>query len=483
MGSEAVMLLKDSTIDAGIVAIKGSEISCVLLERALENIRRAEKYLAEKNFSNVVRQRGKYFQCLLSSYVMLHSLRSSPNSELLALANIRRVGIMLVGSDTLAQCIVCKAFVGYCQSRGYSVLGIKEGFEGLMRKYFFPLTWDTVKNWVTDNDCLGAGKLSADHFDLGKLDSIIHEIGLSGLVLMGSFEAYESLCTLYNARIEYKNLGIPMCMVPTGVLNNVPGSDVSVGSDTALNEFVTYCDKMTRVAHANKNNVYVIETMCRSAGYLTTLAAVCVEADAAFIRMEPFTLDDLLKDAEHIKRKIESSGVRSALILIGDGANDNYNTDFVFSLFAEEGKNVFSCKKGVMGHIQLGGNISALDRQNAIVHGFRAAEWLINYVDDVPINPDGIVYDPNPSSKVVLCVSRRNIKFKTVARLVCETDFDLKIPTFNWWIKLRPLLRVMAQHFDVEYCGYVAEEDSTTSDMEETNMYDLLEVKHKHSFG
>ncbi|XP_055895556.1 ATP-dependent 6-phosphofructokinase-like isoform X2 [Biomphalaria glabrata] len=424
-----------------------------------------------------------HFQCLLSSYVLLHSMRSSPVSSMAILAGIRRVGIIQVGMDTLGQCIVCKAFVGYCQSRGYAVIGIKDGFEGLLRRQFISLSWDIVKNWTSENDCLGSGKQAAEHYQLDSLDAAVNELNICGLILLGSFSAYESLCTLYEARLQYKNLGIPMCMVPTGILNNVPGSDITVGCDSALNEYVTYCDKMTRVAHASKNYVYVIETMCENAGYLTTLAAVCSEADAAYISLEPFTLNDLLKDADHVKRKIQQSGCRSALILIGTNSSEFYNTDFVRQLFAEEGKGVFSCKKGVMGHVQLGGHISVWDRQNAIIHGFRAGEWLLNYVDNVPVSPEGILYDPGPNAKVVLSVSKRNIKFKTIARLICETDFGTQNPTFNWWMKLRPLLRVMAQHFDVEYELEISDDTSAVSDVEDTNMYDMLNEQHKHSHG
>nr|KAI8756949.1 ATP-dependent 6-phosphofructokinase-like [Biomphalaria glabrata] len=483
MGSEAVLLMKDGPLDACIVTIKGCEMGFMSLEKCLGFTNATEKFLAEKDFSNVVRRRGKNFQCLLSSYVLLHSMRSSPVSSMAILAGIRRVGIIQVGMDTLGQCIVCKAFVGYCQSRGYAVIGIKDGFEGLLRRQFIPLSWDIVKNWTSENDCLGSGKQAAEYYQLDSLDAAVNELNICGLILLGSFSAYESLCTLYEARLQYKNLGIPMCMVPTGILNNVPGSDITVGCDSALNEYVTYCDKMTRVAHASKNYVYVIETMCENAGYLTTLAAVCSEADAAYISLEPFTLNDLLKDADHVKRKIQQSGCRSALILIGTNSSEFYNTDFVRQLFAEEGKGVFSCKKGVMGHVQLGGHISVWDRQNAIIHGFRAGEWLLNYVDNVPVSPEGILYDPGPNAKVVLSVSKRNIKFKTIARLICETDFGTQNPTFNWWMKLRPLLRVMAQHFDVEYELEISDDTSAVSDVEDTNMYDMLNEQHKHSHG
>ncbi|CAL1548332.1 unnamed protein product, partial [Lymnaea stagnalis] len=370
-----------------VIGIHGNEITWVSLDACLEKTKRLEKHLQERQFCDAVRLRGKLFQLLLSSYVILHGMRSSPSIDHTFMSGIRRVGIIQVGRASMGQCIVTKAFVGYCQNRGYSILGIKDGFEGLLKKSFISLSWDQVKDWSSKiNDCLGSTRLPASAHGLDRINDAIAHLNLSGMMILGTFPAFESLCEFYEARFKYRYLGIPMCMVPVSVLNNIPGTEVSVGSDSALNELVSYCDKMRQVAKANKNYVYIIETMGQNCGYLTTMCAVCVGADAAYIKQEPFTLDTLLEDAGHIKKKIAKSGERNALVLISECGNQLYNTDFVHKLFAEEGKGVFSTRSGSMGQIQLGVLPSPLDRQNATIQGLRCGEFLLQTIESITPN-------------------------------------------------------------------------------------------------
>lgn len=84
-----------------------------------------------------------------------------------------------------------------------------------------------------------------------------------------------------------------MVMVPATVSNNVPGSDFSIGSDTALNTITDTCDSIKQSASGTKRRVFIIETMGGYCGYLANMGALAAGADAAYIFEEPFDIRDL----------------------------------------------------------------------------------------------------------------------------------------------------------------------------------------------
>ena len=162
-------------------------------------------------------------------------------------------------------------------------------------------------------------------------------------------------------------------VIPGTISNNVPGTEFSLGCDTALNEITEICDRIRQSAQGTKRRVFIIETMGGYCGYLATLAgkSLCVKfsifrvlfkffftnqivigiaggADAAYIHEEKFTIKDLQQDVYHMAAKM-AEGVQRGLILRNEKANENYNTDFIYRLYCEEGKGLFSARMNVLG--------------------------------------------------------------------------------------------------------------------------------------
>ena len=119
----------------------------------------------------------------------------------------------------------------------------------------------------------------------------IHQI--HGLLIIGGFEAYKSALQLKNARDRYPQFCIPLVCLPSTISNNVPGTDFSVGCDTALNEIVSMCDKIKQTA---TKRVFIVETMGGYCGYLATMSGLACGADQAYIYEEPFTIKNLTVD-------------------------------------------------------------------------------------------------------------------------------------------------------------------------------------------
>jgi 6-phosphofructokinase 1 len=84
-----------------------------------------------------------------------------------------------------------------------------------------------------------------------------------------------------------------ICVIPCTISNNVPGTSLSLGSDTALNEICRLVDNVKQSANGTKRRVFIIETMGGHCGYLATFAALATGADNAYIFEECFTVDGL----------------------------------------------------------------------------------------------------------------------------------------------------------------------------------------------
>lgn len=158
-------------------------------------------------------------------------------------------------------------------------------------------------------------------------------------------------------------------------------------------------------------------------GYLATIGGLAAGADATYIFEEKLTIKDIQRDYENMARKMDD-GVQRGLILRNERANENYSTDFIHRLFAEEGKDKFSTRANVFGHWQQGGTPSPFDRNLGCKMGSQSADWIINQVK-LNLSKDGTrVCATKDESACILCLQQRNYKFIPLKSLIDETDFE-----------------------------------------------------------
>ena len=105
-------------------------------------------------------------------------------------------------------------------------------------------------------------------------------------------------------------------------------------------------------------------------------------------------------------------------------ANANYTTDFLYRLYSEEGKNIFSTRMNVLGHMQQGGSPSPFDRNMGTKMASKSVEWMIRKLEEGRTD-DGRVFCDQPDSAVLLGIVRRQYCFTPVQHLKDFTDFKL----------------------------------------------------------
>ena len=151
-----------------------------------------------------------------------------------------------------------RSFVRNCILSGHNPLGVTNGFEGLFEGKVFQLTWGSVNGWAP----IGGTKFGTKRtLPTGKFELVaeqIREHKISGILMLGGFEAFHSTLLLMQNRDKYPEFQIPIVVLPATISNNVPGTDFCLGADTALNEISEICDRVRQSAAGTKRRVFIL---------------------------------------------------------------------------------------------------------------------------------------------------------------------------------------------------------------------------------
>ncbi|XP_078664894.1 ATP-dependent 6-phosphofructokinase, muscle type-like isoform X5 [Branchiostoma floridae x Branchiostoma belcheri] len=505
MGAEAVLALLEATPDtpACVVSLDGNQAVRVNLMECVERTQQVAAAMKKGNFENCVSLRGRSFRNNLEIYKILSHVKP-PNNPQQSPVVVRRqsrctvdgtshlfsppststsdrspipakrprwsadfnnplidtgvecehvfnIGIMNVGAPAAGMNAAVRSAVRTAILNGHQPYAIYEGFEGLAEGRLKKLHWMDVGGWVGSGGAkLGAKRTQPAKLGLPQIASKFKEFNLSALLIIGGFEAYDSVLQLAEARPQYKEFCIPMVVIPCTISNNVPGTEFSLGTDTALNAITDICDRIKQSASGTKRRVFVVETMGGFCGYLATLAGLAGGADAAYIFEERFGMRDLQNDVEHLAKKMVE-GVERGLILRNEKCNENYTTDFIYQLYCEEGKGLFSARKNVLGHMQQGGCPSPFDRNLGTKLAAKSVAFLAEKMHNNYKEEGGrVVVECNEEDTACLIgLNRRTVQFSPVTHIKSQTDFQHRLPREQWWLKLRPLLRILAKHESV----------------------------------
>ncbi|XP_067342350.1 ATP-dependent 6-phosphofructokinase, platelet type isoform X13 [Channa argus] len=453
MGVEAVLALLETTANtpACVVSLCGNQSVRLPLMECVQMTQEVQKAMDEKRFEEAVKVRGRSFENNLKTYKLL--AHRKPESEL-PTSNFN-VAVLNVGAPAAGMNAAVRSAIRVGISEGHKMLAVNDGFEGFYKGQIKEIKWGDVGGWTGQGGSLLGTKrtLPAKHAE--KIAEQMRKHNINALLVIGGFEALECLLQLYEARATYEEFCIPMCMLPATISNNVPGTDLSIGADTALNAIVETCDRIKQSASGTKRRVFIIETMGGYCGYLATVGGLAAGADAAYIYEEPFDIKDLQANVEHLTEKMKTS-IQRGLVLRNENSNENYTTDFIYQLYSEEGKGVFDCRKNVLGHMQQGGAPSPFDRNFGTKISAKAMQWISKKLVETFRQGNGRVFANSEDSCCLLGMRRRALVFQPVVQLKDETDFVHRIPKEQWWLKLRPLMKILAKYktsYDVSDSG------------------------------
>jgi len=280
---------------------------------------------------------------------------------------------------------------------------------------------------------LGTNRFAPSDKDYYPIATNLDKHGIDGLLIIGGFSGYEAAYDLMNNRDKYTAFDIPMIIIPASINNNLPGSDFSIGADTALNSIVEAIDKIKESAVAS-NRTFVVEVMGRYCGYLALMSGLATGAEKVYLNEHGITLKGMMEDVNMLTEGFKS-GKHLALVIRSEYANKIYNTNFMSALFEEDGGTVFDVRTSILGHIQQGGDPSPYDRNI----GTRFATKSINELIQLACNGDNGCY--------FIGMSDGQMKFTDLFEFPRMIDKTYKRPKEQWWLKLRAIGHVFEKFY------------------------------------
>lgn len=276
---------------------------------------------------------------------------------------MKRIGVLTSGGDSPGMNAAIRAVVRKAIYHGVEVFGIYHGYSGLISGNIKKLDVGDVGDIIHRGGTMLYTARCPEFKTLeGQLKGIeqLKEHGIEGLVVIGGDGSYQGARRL----TEH---GFPCIGVPGTIDNDIPGTDFTIGFDTALNTVIDAIDKIRDTATSHERT-FVIEVMGRHAGDIALWAGLAGGAETIVIPEADYDMNDIVA---RLKRGHER-GKKHSIIIVAEGVGSGLE----FSRKIEEAANL-ETRVTVLGHVQRGGSPTAFDRVLASRLGARAVELLL----------------------------------------------------------------------------------------------------------
>ena len=277
-----------------------------------------------------------------------------------------RVAVLTSGGDAPGMNAAIRAVVRCGIARGWEVLGVPRGYSGLLNSGWSPLATRSVSGIIQQGGTiLGSARCPEFHSEAGQHAALdrLRKSGIDGLVVIGGNGSQTGAHAL-------SSLGFPVVGVASTIDNDLVGSDITIGVDTALNIALEAIDRI-KVTASSHHRAFMIEVMGRNCGYLALMAGIAGGAEVVLIpeiTVTPEEVTKALRDAyEH--------GKAHAIVIVAEGAR--LNAEALSKFFKERAAETgFGLRTTTLGHVQRGGAPLAFDRLLATRLGAGAVEAL-----------------------------------------------------------------------------------------------------------
>ncbi|MFW6224004.1 MAG: 6-phosphofructokinase [Spirochaetota bacterium] len=385
--------------------------------------------IAEKNYEKAMELRGGSFKDAFRTLRTL--IRAKPHEPDPAVTR-RRIGILHAGPPAPGMNTAVRAATRLAIDQGHEVLGVHNGFPGLLEGNVTELGWMSVSGFASRGGAeLGTNRSVPSREELPALAERITELGIEGLLMIGGWAGYEAALLIHEERHRLPALGIPIVCVPATINNNLPGSELAVGADTALNNIMDAVDKIKQSAVASRR-VFVVEVMGRHCGYLALMSGIAGGAERVYLHEEGISLRDLQADVQFLVDGFES-GKRLGLMIRNEAVNRFYTTDFMRALFEEESEGLFDARQAILGHLQNGGDPSPFDRIQATRLASRALAYTLEQIES------------EGGESAFMGLVEGEIRFNPIDRFPRMVDGDLQRPLEQWWLQLREIAALLGR--------------------------------------
>jgi len=279
---------------------------------------------------------------------------------------MKRIAVLTSGGDAPGMNAALRAVVRTGIARGWEVHGVRRGYAGLAAGEMTPLGARDVGGILQlGGTILGSARCPEFRTEAGRRKALqaLQRNGIEALVVIGGNGSQAGAHAL-------SQLGVPVVGVASTIDNDLVGSDVTIGVDTALNVALEAIDRL-KVTASSHGRAFLVEVMGRDCGYLALMAGIAGGAEAVVIP-EVATEPEAL--AQELHRAYER-GKSHALVVVAEGAA--YNAARLAEYFhANEKRLGFELRVTILGHVQRGAAPGAFDRLLATRLGAAAVDCL-----------------------------------------------------------------------------------------------------------
>lgn len=281
-------------------------------------------------------------------------------------STINRIGIFTSGGDAPGMNAALRAVVRASVYYGYETSGIYRGFEGMIEGDIEPLTARSVNHILPrGGTVLKSARCEEFKTREGREKAFekLKSNGVDALVGIGGDG------TFTGAQLLASEFDIPVIGIPGTIDNDLYGTDLTLGFDTANNTVIEAVDKIRDTAKSH-NRLFFVEVMGRDSGFIAAHAGVASGAIAVIVPERETTVQDLIEVLERGRKNKKTSSI----VIVAEGGKSGGATDLAARIKAAYP--VYDTKVTILGHIQRGGSPTVTDRVLASRFGVAAVEGL-----------------------------------------------------------------------------------------------------------
>lgn len=319
-----------------------------------------------------------------------------------------KVGVLTSGGDAPGMNAAIRAVVRTALGNNLEVVGIQNGYEGLLNGEFRPMGARDVGGILQRGGTILRTSRSKRFMEPeGQRDAIrkMNEEGIGALVIVGGEGSMRGAYAL-------SQQGAKVIGIPGSIDNDIWGTNIAIGTDTAMNTIMEAVDKLRDTASSHQR-AFLVETMGRNSGYLAVMAAIVCGAEVALIPEAPITPEEVaLAVGEAYKR-----GKTHAIIINAEGSGIGTAE---LSQKIDDMDVGFKTRVTILGHIQRGGSPTAYDRLLASRMGVKAVEALVEGTHGVMTGLKGRGIEFIPLLDVISNKRKVNLEYYHMAKVLAR---------------------------------------------------------------
>lgn len=386
---------------------------------------------------------------------------------------MKRIGVLTSGGDAPGMNAAVRAVVRTALDMGVEVFAILEGYNGMVGggDQIRPIGWNDVGGILhRGGTVIGTARSEDFRHREGRLQAAYNLLKnrIEGLIVIGGDGSLTGASIFRKEwpglldelvdegkftaeEIEpYRHLAI-VGMVGS-IDNDMFGTDVTIGADTALHRITQAIDAISSTAASHQRS-FVVEVMGRHCGYLALMGALASGADWVLIPESPPALENWEEKMCQLLDKGRELGRRDSIVVVAEGARD-LNGKPISSHYVKqvlEERLGWDTRLTILGHVQRGGSPSAFDRNLATLSGAEAVRLLLELEPDDPVYVVGMIGNKLSRTPLDVCLSKNESVWDALDDKEFEKAMDIRGKSFaDAFRTLRTLVRAEPHERDVE---------------------------------